>query len=194
MVKQHPRSHTVPVSRLHPSPLLEGELTWFFTEAETAISPPSNIDPCCTETSSGHVGADSVPSDDAIEDRVEALHATGTIERRLRAMPESHARTLFAAFEPRAWPESLEAALGRLTGIAVRLVMSEAAGRPARSCAELRRRQDDAAALLDCTLACGGAPALSVLRWKAHVAYADALHAYRRVRGPGPSVVPRVGR
>jgi hypothetical protein len=193
MSKPHEQhsSHTVPVCQLHPSPLHVAELEWFFTEAESAMSPRSNLDPSSTGTYSGRVGADTVPADDAIEDRIEAAHAAGTMARRLRAMPESHALVLFAAFLPRAWPESLEAALKRLTGIAVRLTMSHPAS--PHSPAEHRRREDDAAALLDCTVACGGPAALSVLRWRAHVAYVEALHAYARVRGRGPTVVPGVG-
>ena len=195
MSKQHQRSsYDVGVSELHPNPLLVGELLWFFTEAESAVRPPSNLDPAYTQTRSGRVAAQGVPSDDSIEDRVEAACAAGKIERLLRAMPRAEAVLLFAAFEPRVWPETLESTFKpQTTGIAVRLSMPAIAVAP-RNLAELRRREEDAVAILERTYECGGAPALAPLKWRAEVAYVGALRAYAQVRGPGPSVVPEVGR
>ena len=193
MPKPHQHSsNTVPVSELHTNPLLERELSWFFTEAESAIALPSNINPGCPTSFPRGAGARVVPADDLMEDRVEAMHAAGTIERRLRAMPEDHAVLLFAAFEPRLWPESLEAVFGRVTGIAVRLSIPRL--ETVRSSAELRAREDSAVLVLSRTLDCGGEPALALLRSRARVAYVSALRTYARVRGLGPSVVPGAGR
>jgi hypothetical protein len=166
--------------------VLHEELSWFFNEAESAASLPSNFTTPRGKASSWY--GTMMKADLGAEERVEAACAAGTIERRLRAMPDSDVGVLFAAFGPHLWPEKLERALGPLTGIVVRL--AAAGGTPTGAGGHAARRDHDVARALERSLHHEGLLGLGLLRAEAHTLLARALRAYARIRGLGPSIVP----
>jgi hypothetical protein len=160
------------------------ELQWFFTEAESEVGLPSNFEPIMEQARTRSTG-----SRDSPEDRVEATHAEAIIRRWLHAMPPRDASVLMAAFEPRPWPPKLEAELGPLTGIAVRVLTAQRG--PAKDVRTPRRQDEDAAAAwLNDALGREGSLALAPVRAKAQALFIAALKSYANVRCPGPSVVP----
>ena len=179
----------VPLSKLSSRAVLEEELAWFFAEAEIASSLPSNFETLSSTALSGRTCLRRNLADVAATERMEAACAAGTLERRLRALRDDQAGVLFAAFEPRLWPEALERELGVLTGVVVRLA---AAGRNRRATdrASPAQREAETAAALAEALDREGPSALRPFRAKAHDLYSRALRAYARARGLGPSVVP----
>ena len=186
------RRHRDASIRVTPSSshaVLEKELTWFFTEAEIATSFASNFEALKDVALSGRrVPMCNVPDPRGVA-RMEAACTAGTIERRLRRMQDPHAGVLRAAFEPRAWPEALEALLGPLTGIVVRLAAARQQRRSTDAGAGPRRELEVARALT-VSFEEGGPSRLEALRDVAVDLYARALRAYAKVRGLGPSVVP----
>jgi hypothetical protein len=91
-----------------PSPEAHAELTWFFNGAEQAMDTPSNF---CALLS----GA-SPTSMEAVEDRLEAMHAAGKINERLKKVPTTYALLLAGLYTQRVWPAKLQRVLGPLTG------------------------------------------------------------------------------
>ncbi len=192
MVDPPRRSARVPgllAHQLRPSAVLEEELDWFFTRAESDMGLRSNFEALMEMASTGLVGTLADPADEAAEDRIEAAHAERVIRRRLQAMPVHQLGVLVAAFEPHPWPSNLHAELGQLTGIVVRLATAKvgaAGGRQPRA-----SHVAAAAVALSETLKSEGAVALALLRSEAHGLLLGALRAYARVRGLGPSIAPR---
>ena len=102
------------VARVRPDVRLDGELDWFFNRAECDMGNQSNY-----LAMLGPYGPGSaLPSP---EDAALASHRERRIRGWLRAMDSSDAGVLQCAYELRAWPVALYDALGRLTGVVVRL-------------------------------------------------------------------------
>jgi hypothetical protein len=119
------------------------------------------------------------------EDAAEASHRARRIRRWLAAIDPSDAGVLQCAYTVRDWPVALWDALGRLTGVVVRL-----------ACALDRLPEDEHARhiweraradWLDAECRSAGADrALGRLRREAETRFADAHRAYALRRGPLP--------
>ena len=124
------------------------------------------------------------------EENLGAAHAYRTIRGWLRAIDDSDAGVLQAAYEVRPWPMDLYDDLGRLTGIVVRLACDPTtwpADRRAQQAVEMARAE----ALADECLQWRGQSdgPIIPLRRRAEKRFVQAHHAYAAVRGDGPCVV-----
>jgi hypothetical protein len=108
----------------------------------------------------------------------------------LRAMPDSDAGVLQAAYEPRPWPRRVRQEFKWLTGIAVRLTTDPATWPEKR---ELQLAEDaENAKILDEVCADRGPKQVALLqdlRRLAEARLAGAVRRYVEVRGPGPCIV-----
>ena len=97
---------TLGFHQLRPPPKIEEDLEWFFNRAESDMGARSNF-----------------PGNPQIspEDAVEACHRYRRIRRWLTTIADSDAGVLQSAYELRPWPVVLYDALGRLTGVVVRI-------------------------------------------------------------------------
>jgi hypothetical protein len=139
-----------------------GELEWFFT--------------CIS----------GVPDDGRAPPAIR--DAAATIQRWLAAISTVHAGALSLRYTPRAWPRAIQGVLGDWTSLVVRL---ECAAHPSdgRTC---RAELEEAAArrLAHLVARRGEKRELDRLVRHAHRYVRDAIRAYVKVRGFGPSVVP----
>ena len=154
------------------------ELEWFFTMAESSMGRRSNFE-------------DSLRIQrhrrDQSESHVEAVRAHRVILERLRSIGDPHAGVLQAAYTARPWPLPLLLALGRHTGIVVRLATVQIG---LLDDSHLARVEEDVARGLLETLYKEEAR-LALLRKTAATYFDDAYDAYRRKRGRGRSLVRR---
>jgi hypothetical protein len=163
------------------------EIEWFFQLAENEMSVPSNFGRILASVSPE--GYRRTP-----EDRVEACTAYRRILGWLRAMPNSEAGVLQAAYEPRPWPwpKAVRVRFEHLAGIAVRLTCALDHWPEDRG---LQQAMDQARALglaARCSVA-GESKSLTTLRANAKARLRQAVAAYLAVRGNGPSVIPQGG-
>jgi hypothetical protein len=171
------------IRQLRPKVSLDDELDWFFNRAECDMGNQSNY-----LAMLGRYGPGSaMPSP---EDAAEAAHRARRIRGWLRAMASSDAGVLQCAYELRDWPVVLWDALGRLTGVVVRLacaldVLPE--DRRALQLLEMARADwlvaQSAHAAVDTTVI--------RLRRAAQARFAQAHHAYTVVRGDTPRLGTR---
>jgi hypothetical protein len=163
---------------LDPVGPADDELDWFFTEAEPDVGVRSNY-------------MDSlVPAQhraDTEEARFVAARRYRVVLERLRTIGDPDAGVLEAAYAVRPWPVSLREALGRSTGVAVRLRVAER-GMPADD-AELDRLERQTAERLNEMVEDFGPAALETLRAKAAAHFRRAYRAYRAERAHGETVV-----
>ena len=102
------------IGELRPKVAIDDELDWFFNRADGDMGDQSNY-----LAMLGREGPGSeIPSP---EQAVEAAHRARCIRGWLRAMTPVGAGVLQCAYELRAWPVVLWDALGRATGVVVRL-------------------------------------------------------------------------
>jgi hypothetical protein len=164
----------ISIRELRPSVSLDEELDWFFNRAECDMGNQSNY-----LAMLGHYGPGSaMPSP---EDAAEAAHRARRIRGWLRAMESSDAGVLQCAYELRDWPVALWDALGRLTGVVVRLACAlDGISEDRRALQLLEMARADWLA--------GQCPHAAVdstvirLRREAQARFARAHHAYSRVR------------
>jgi hypothetical protein len=159
------------------------ELEWFFALSEADMGLHSNfMDGLVPERHREN-------HETTLERRVRACSARRVILERFAAIGRTHAGVLQAAHTTRPWSALLQAELGALTGVAVRLATAEV-GLPddADALETLERRTADR--LADTLLHLGGS-ALRDLRREAAALYHLALRAYERERG---DVILPVGR
>jgi hypothetical protein len=102
------------VLALRTSPTVDRELVWFFNRAECDMGLRSNFLPCLWKR---HLTKKVLGPEEALA----AAHAYRRIRGWLRAIPDSDAGVLQAAYEIRRWPRALYDELDRLTGVVVRL-------------------------------------------------------------------------
>ena len=168
------------VHLLRPSATVDSELDWFFNRAECDMGNRSNY-----EAVLGQYAA--TPRLPAPEDAAEASHAHRTIRGGLKAIADSDAGVLQAAYVMRPWPEKLYDELGRITGVVVRLACAR--GRWPEDHADQERVEMARAQWLEsrCAKGCGRSLApLQELRRDGEVRFARAHHAYAVVRGARP--------
>jgi hypothetical protein len=161
------------VHQLRPLPYIDEQLDWFFNQAECDMGLSSNFERA--------LGIDSTSSRRTPEDAAEAAHRYRRIRTWLKAIADSDAGVLQAAYEVRNWPVALFDELGRLTGIVVRLACaldSVHADRRLQQTIEMTRAQ---------WLASSGDlrrnPTLARLRRDAEARFVRAHQAYARVCG-----------
>jgi hypothetical protein len=116
-----------------------------------------------------------------LEARAAAAHTRRILLGRVRALPANYAGALQAAYEVRPWPAPLQDALGRATGIAVRMAAT-AEGLPETREA-LDRFERAAARRLTEALASEGMAALGDLPLLARALLRAAHLAYEEARG-----------
>jgi hypothetical protein len=161
-----------PVGQFVPTGPADVELEWFFTMAESDMGARSNYAVIRGEPPAG-----------SFELRAEAARARRTILDWLVAIGDPHAGVLQTAYTARPWPLALREALGRATGVVVRLGSAEV-GLPdpeaERTVVDLRtaRRLAD-------TLSELGTAVVAALELRARVLLRTAFLAYVRERG-GP--------
>jgi hypothetical protein len=148
------------------------ELEWFFTMADSAMGCRSNYAALLL----GDV------RDDSPEACAEAARARRKILGHLTYIGDPKAGVLSAAYEPKPWPLALREALGRLTGVVVRLDSAAGGRLPddtfGRAAFDLR-----SAARLTAILAGGERALLVPLVSCARSLLRDAVVAYERARG-----------
>ena len=111
------------------------------------------------------------------------------IRKRLLGLSDHDAGVLMAAYAPRPWPPGLRDALGRLTGVVIRLASAGAgwpSGRPAQDVLEVR-----VARQLDIALGTGGREVFAAYRTSARALLGRAIAAYRVAREGEPAVAWR---
>ena len=144
------------------------ELEWFFTMAESSMGVRSNFEASLRIQRHRR---------DRSESHIEAASAHRIILERLRSMGHPHPGVLQAAYTARRWPVPLLVALGRLTGIVVRLAAAELGLFDDSSA----RAEDYAAhALLASLHYKEGEGEVLRLRDAAQTLFDDAYEAYRR--------------
>ena len=168
------------VHLLRPTATVDAELDWFFNRAECDMGNRSNY-----EAVLGKYAA--TPRLPTPEDAAEASHAHRTIRGWLKAIADSDAGVLQAAYVMRPWPEKLYDELGRITGVVVRLACAldrwpeDRAGQERVEMARARWLESR------CANGCGRSLApLQKLRRDGEVRFARAHHAYAVVRGRRP--------
>jgi hypothetical protein len=163
-----------------PTPEAHAELKWFFNEAEQAMDQPSNF--CALLSGISPTGAEEV------ENRLEAMHAAGKINDRLKKVPTSYALLLAGVYTARVWPAKVEGVLGSLTGAVDSLPTVRA--QYLRALIGAQTRAKSVAFWLEELVVMGGPAAVADWRREAELACAIAVGAYENARGTGPSVVP----
>jgi len=163
-----------------PSLQAQEELRWFFNEAERELEEPSAF---CALVA-GHTAS----SMDEVERRQEAMHAAGTINRRLQSLGVTDALMLSGLYTERVWPKRMERLLGRLAGAVEALPTVRAQYLRALIGAQTKTKSVEA--WLEELIEVGGPAAVEDWRREAQLACAIASHAYELARGDGPSVVP----
>jgi hypothetical protein len=103
------------LDHFEPGGPADTELEWFFTMAESDMGNRSNFMAMLSHISP------NLRDDDTVETRAEAAHASRVIRNRLRVIGDPGAGILEAAYAAKAWPVPLLEALGRITGVVVRL-------------------------------------------------------------------------
>jgi len=162
-----------------PSREADEELAWFFNDAASAIETPSNY--------AANLSGQRHHALEETEARIEALHGARTIWERLTILDGRRARVLEALYEERLWPEALEGTLGPVVGVVVTTpgVRAEHLGALLRQ----RTAARDVKGWLE-ELVAQRSPSIAAWHKEADRACAQALSAYERARGDGPSVVP----
>jgi hypothetical protein len=155
------------------------ELAWFFNVAGTQMVQPSILASAFTGRSPGSV--------EVFEARVEALHAARKIWRRLENIGAREARVLETVYSERAWPGTLVRRFGPLAGVVEGLVGVRAEYLHARM-SDRTAATSTAAWLEELVGRCS--KELFVWRKQGVRAREQAVKAYERARGKGPSVVP----
>ena len=159
------------VRSLRPSVTVDDELEWFFNHAECDMGLTSNFMAALGSTWDGQTS----------DELVVPAHRYRKMRSWLKAIPDSDAGVLQAAYELRSWPRPLADDLGRLTGIVVKL-----------ACASSWRENRDwqrineschARRLLSSCPTWGLNASLVRLRREAEVRFARAHRAYLAVRG-----------
>jgi hypothetical protein len=176
-----PRANPLPQTPTTPPPIpaAEAELTWFFNQAEVAVSQPTNFQALLA-------GA-SPTSLEAVERRAEAMHAAHKIQNHLSRLDPTEALLLAGFYTERPWSRAVTRALpGGLAGAA--RVSPQLLS--AYVCA-LKRGETRAQNVTDFVEELARtAPAAVLTSWRAKLkaACTTALRAYERVRRDGPSV------
>ena len=163
------------VADLRPLPDVDEELDWFFNRAEAAMVLPSNF-----QSGLGPRGGGEPYT--TPDDAVEAAHRHRRVLAWLKVIPDSDAGVLQAAYEVRPWPIPLYDALGRLTGVFVRLACaldSWPADRASQQVIEMARAESLAA------FGAMGEAGFVSLRRAAEVRFVQAHHAYGAARQKG---------
>jgi hypothetical protein len=174
--------------KLHAHPVVEEELDWFFTRAESEMGVSSNFAPLAAMALTGIVGSKADPADMLAESRVAAAHAEGQIRRRLDLLPVHLQGVLYTAFEPRGWPKEVLSHFGRGAGIAVRTVAARRAFQ--RATRKKKLHVDGVAAWLAGAIGRHEHSTVTAVKLEAEGILAPALHAYAGVRGNAPNCVP----
>jgi hypothetical protein len=163
------------IGQLRPSEKVDRELDWFFNRAECDMGNQSNY----LGMLGRHGPGSAMPSP---EDAAEAAHRARRINDCLTAMDSADAGVLRCAYELRDWPVPLWDALGRLTGVVVRLAC--ALDRVPDTRHELQFLERARASWL--TEVCSCAPTDSTLlrlKFEAQARFARAHREYSRLRG-----------
>jgi len=164
-----------------PSEAAVAELTWFFNQAETDMDGQSNM---CAR-----LAGCTIETLDEVERRAEARHSAGKIYDRLRRLRETDALLLSGLFIEPYWPDVVEAALpGGLAGAAA--VCARVRVEHLRALARGQTNAKDARAFVAEVVRRGRRELVAEWRAELELYCAIAVHAYERVRGDGPSVVP----
>ena len=163
------RPLTPSIHDLRPARAVEEELEWFFNTAESDMGAQSNF--------MAMIGRATPRSP---EDAVEACRRYRRIRAWLKAIVDSDAGVLQAAYELRDWPVVLQDKLGRLTGVVVRLACALDRWPDPRAAQQAREMIRATWLAADCSVL---NPTFSRLRGAAQVRFARAHLAYRTVRG-----------
>ena len=168
------------VHLLRPSAIVDSELDWFFNRAECDMGNQSNYEAVLGK----YAGAPRLPTP---EDAAEASHAQRTIRRWLKAIADSDAGVLQAAYVMRPWPEKLYDEFGRLTGVVVRLACAMGHWPEDHAGQELVEMARAEWLESHCAKGSGRSLApLQTLRRDAEIRFARAHHAYAVARGSRP--------
>ena len=172
--------------RTEPNPETDRELEWLFTSAETEIGTSSNWEPFVDAALSGARGIEGDGLDEA-DRRADAMHRAGTIVGWLEAMPPPLMAVLVAAYEPRSWPAHYALKLGRLAGVVATL--DSVRRDHSAACASGRTSEGNVVDWLDEGIIRGHDERAQAAWEEALPRYAQALAAYRKVRGTRPCLV-----
>jgi hypothetical protein len=166
------------IHELRPSRVADQELEWFFNSAEGDMGLRSNF-----LASLGRRG----PGGGALspEDAVDAAHRYRKVRGWLGALEGPHAEVLRSAYELRDWPVVLWDALGRLTGVVVRLACAGDVVPVERRAQEILEMDRATWLALEC-LRPETDPSFTRLRAEAQARFARAGFAYAEVRGGTP--------
>jgi len=151
-------------------PVVEEELEWFFSVQKS------------------HVDNESIGDEDG--DRAAAAIAYRKIRVWLLEMEDRDAGVLKSAYAPGPWPRELHEAVGRLTGIVVRLASAEI-GWP-EDPSEQEMLEARVGTYLERARVQGGIGVLARFRPRATEYLRTAIKSYARERGREPSVAPRM--
>jgi hypothetical protein len=151
---------------------VEDDLLWFFNQAECDLGLSSNY-----YESLGYFGELAAAPPDTV---VEEAHRYRRIRGRLKAISDSDAGVLQAAYTNRPWPAPLARELGRLTGVAVRLCFTPFTWPVGEALQDRAERVE--AERLSIVLGVAGAELLGQLRREAEARFVRALRAYAGVR------------
>jgi hypothetical protein len=163
------------IAALRPSVRIDAELDWFFNRAECDMGNQSNY----LGMLGRHGPGSAMPSP---EDAVEAAHRARRIHDCLSSLNRGDAGVLRCAYELRDWPVALWDALGRLTGVVVRLACAQ--GRMPETRGELLFLERVRARWLEELCPCAALDStLLRLRREAEARFARAQGAYTHARG-----------
>ena len=160
----------------------EAELMWFFNEAESEIDLPSNF---------GAIAGISPSSDQAVEQRTEAMHTAGKINLRLRTLPPGHVAVLAGRYKESVWPRAVVRELGHLAGVVEAL--PEVRAQYLRALIAGKTRTRSVAAWLEELIEQGGPGAVDRWHRDAEAKCAAALAAYDALRDSGPTNLTEEG-
>jgi len=164
------QAHSTKASPFPIPPVVEEELDWFFSVPK------------------GDVDDESVGDED--DGPVTAAMAYRKIRGWLVEMEDRDAGVLKSAYKPGPWPNELHQALGRLTGIVVRLASADV-GWP-EDASEQEMLEARVGICLVKERVQGGVASLARFRRRATEYLRNAIKSYARERGRGPSVAPRM--
>jgi hypothetical protein len=164
-----------------PSEAANHELWWFFNQAEIDMEHRSALH--------GLIAGVAPGSLTEVERCAEATHAARKIQDRLERMRATDALLLAGLYTERPWSDAVLKALpGGLAGAAQASVTARAEFECAR--ARCLTRAKSVVEFIEEVVRRGRADLVAEWRKELEVACAIAVHAYDRVRGAGPSVVP----
>jgi hypothetical protein len=165
-----------PLGYLGATPEVDEELHWYFAAEDGDYAAPSNFGRMLSPlTEDGEWRC--------ADDHVAAVARFRRLRARLRSLRDRDAGILQCAYEPRHWPVRLSKAMGRLTGVVVRLSCDRATWPEARGeqlAVDAANAERLAAMLLEGSAA--DQAMLRDLKREAQAIFATAIASYTRAR------------